>query len=485
MMKKTMILAAALAMSGTLLSAKGISSVGIDSLSFDRHGDFMVVDMDIDLRLLDVSSSRGQVITPLIVSANGDTILLPSVGVYGHGRYINYLRSDRKPLSRSEEKTFESGDRPAVYDYRESVAYQPWMDDSQLLIRRRLYGCTNCLLDERIDTVARNREVKAPEFVITDFSAMTVEPITESREGSSFIDFVVNKTDINPAYRRNPEELLKIRASIDSVLSDKEVEITGIWLKGFASPESPYAHNSELAEGRTQALKGYILQNYALDPKIIAVDFEPEDWAGLRKAVAASAIDHRSEILELIDSDLAPDAKEALIKKKYPKDYRYMLEFFYPALRHTEYKITYQVKHIDDVDKIREMMKTRPNRLTLREFHILANACEPGSDEFFEVLETAARMYPNDPVAAINTACAAMMRKDYALAERYLLAAGDREDAQYARAVLAFFKEEYDESENILKTINNKPEAKDLINKINFMRTNQAARINNQSIILK
>lgn len=469
-MKKTMILAAALAMSGTLLSAKGISSVGIDSLSFDRHGDFMVVDMDIDLSRVNVASSRGQIITPLIVSAGGDTLQLPSVGIYGHGRYINYLRSDRKPLSRGEEKTFESGDRPAVYDYTESVAYKPWMDDSQLLIRRRLYGCTNCLLDERTDTVARNREVKAPELVITDFSAMTVEPITESREGASFIDFVVNKTDINPAYRRNPDELLKIRASIDSVLSDKEVEITGIWLKGFASPESPYAHNSDLAEGRTQALKGYILQNYALDPKIITVDFEPEDWAGLRKAVEASAIDHRSDILELIDSDLEPDAKEALIKKKYPKDYRYMLEFFYPALRHTEYKITYQVKHIDDVDKIREMMKTKPNRLTQREFHILANACEPGTDEYFEVLETAARMYPDDPVAAINTAYAAMMRKDYASAERYLSAAGDSEDAKYARGALAYSMGEYDKARSLLQPIRNNPKAAKLLKEIEVLK---------------
>lgn len=469
-MKKTMILAAALAMSGTLLSAKGISPVGIDSLSFDRHGDFMVVDMDIDLSPVDVASSRGQIITPLIVSAGGDTIQLPSVGVYGHGRYINYLRSDRRPLSRGEEKTFESGDRPAVYDYTESAPYQPWMDDSQLLIRRRLYGCTNCLLDERTDTVARNREVKAPELVITDFSAMTVEPITESREGASFIDFVVNKTDINPAYRRNPDELLKIRASIDSVLSDKEVEITGIWLKGFASPESPYAHNSDLAKGRTQALKGYILDQYNLNPSIISVDFEPEDWDGLRKAVEASAIDHRSDILELIDSDLEPDAKEALIKKKYPKDYRYMLEFFYPALRHTEYKITYQVKHIDDVDKIREMMRTRPNRLTQREFHILANACEPGTDEYFEVFETAARMYPDDPVAAINTAYAAMMRKDYTSAERYLSAAGDSEDAQYARGALAFSMGEYDKARSLLQPIRNNPIAAELLKEIEVMK---------------
>ena len=204
------------------------------------------------------------------------------------------------------------------------------------------------------------------------------------------------------------------------MLNDKDVRITGVWLKGFASPESPYSHNTDLAIGRTKALKEHIRQLYNFDPDIIATDYEPEDWAGLRRFVVASNIDHKSEILELIDSDMTPDPKEALIKKRFPKEYKFMLDNFYPALRHTEYRITYEVKRFDDLDKIRQVMRTRPNRLTLRDFFLLGNACAPGSDEFNEVYETAVRMYPDNPVANINAANAALQRKDYVTAEKYL-----------------------------------------------------------------
>ncbi len=475
-MKKVILLSVAFISAIQLLSARGITPVGIDSLSFDRHGGFMVVDMNVDLKPVDVKSSRAQIITPLIVSELGDTLHLPSIGVYGHLRYINYLRNERTPLSKTEEAVFESSDRPAILDYTETVPFEPWMDSSQLLIRRRLYGCTNCLLEERLDQVGSYMPAVEPESNITDFSAMEIEPIVESLEGAAFIDFVVNKTDINPEYRRNPRELLKIQETIDTVLNDPDVTITGVWLKGFASPESPYAHNKDLAIGRTAALKEHLRQLYNFSPDIITTDYEPEDWKGLRKAVEASNIDHKTEILEIIDSDMEADPKEAAIKRKYPKEYRFMLENFYPALRHTDYRISYEVKRFDDVDKIREVMLTKPNRLTLREFHILANSCIPGSDEYYEVFETAARMYPNDAAASINAANAAMKRKDYTSAEKFLGRAGASDEAVYARAVLAYSKGEYAEAEDLLKQLPSMPKAQNLIKEIEAIRAHEARK---------
>lgn len=476
-MKTKLILGVALLATNITLSAKGISPLAIDSLTFDRHGDFMVVDMNLDLLPVKVQSSRAQIITPMIVGES-DTLLLPSVGIYGRLRYINYLRNDRTPLSSAEETVFENSDHPAYYDYLASVTFQTWMDSSRLLIRRRLFGCTNCLLDEKTDPVASNFVVTEPEINITDFSSIDVAPVVESLEGAAYIDFVVNKTDINPDYRRNPRELLKIQESIDTVLNDKDVSITGVWLKGFASPESPYAHNRDLAIGRTAALKEHLRQLYNFDPEILSTDFEPEDWGGLRKLVDASNIDHKTEILEIIDSDIAPDPKEAMIKQKFPKEYKFMLDNFYPALRHTEYRITYEVKPVDDVDKIREVMATKPNRLTLREFHLLANSYIPGSDEYYEVFETAARMYPDDASAAINAAAAALKRKDFASAEKYLARAGDSENAVYAGAVLAYSQADYDKAADLLKSIPSMPQAKLLLQEIEAIREHEAEKFN-------
>lgn len=475
-MKLTMILAAMLAISGMLLSAKDISPVGIDSLSYDRHGDFMVVNMDIDLTKVDVVSSRAQIITPMIVSAHGDTVTLPSLGVYGRSRYINYQRRHNAALSQGDEAVFQSHDRPATYDYMASVPYRQWMDNSRLLVRRSLYGCTNCLLDVREDEIAVNRRLPEPEIQMIDLTKIPVEEITGTLDGSAYIDFVVNKTDINPDYRRNPVELMKIKATIDTVVNDSDVTITGVWLKGFASPESPYDHNRDLAIGRTEALKEHLCQLYNFDPGIITTDYQAEDWAGLRKNVVASNIGHKAEILEIIDSDMEPDSKEALIKKRFPKEYRFMLDNFYPGLRHTEYRITYKVKHTDDVNKIREMMMTRPNRLTQREFYILANTYTPGSDEYFDVFETASRIYPDDKASALNAAYAALKRKDVVSAVKYLAKAGDSDEATYARGAVAYLTGDYDGAISLLETIPSNEIARNLLIDIKQIRAYQSSK---------
>lgn len=475
-MNKIALLLAVAATSAGMASARGIAAVGIDNISFDRHGSYMVLDMNLNLKPTDVESSRAQILTPLIVSESGDTVALPSVGVYGRLRYINYLRNGKHPLSGGEEEMFRNSERPNDFSYHADVAFSDWMMSSRLLMRRQLYGCADCLIDERIDPITEYFQPNPAIPEIVYFEAKDEGPVVESLEGAAYIDFIVDKTNIEPNYRRNPQELFKIQSSIDTVLNDKDVTITGVWLKGFASPESPYSHNTDLAIGRTAALKHYIGQLYNFKDEIISTDYEPEDWAGLRRFVSNSNIDHKAEILEIIDSDMAPDPKEAYMKRKFPQEYKFMLQNFYPALRHTEYKITYEVKRFDDLNKIREVMRTKPNRLTLREFFLLGNSCKPGSEEFNDVYETAVRMYPDNPVANINAANAALQRKDYTLAAQYLAKAGDSPEAVYARGSLAFILERYDEAEELMKQVPMIPASQSTLDEIARIRANQVEK---------
>ncbi|MDE7396234.1 MAG: hypothetical protein K2M98_00750, partial [Muribaculum sp.] len=272
---------------------------------------------------------------------------------------------------------------------------------------------------------------------------------SDALEGSAYVEFPVNKTFIREDYRKNTIELAKIRGTIDSVRNDKDVTITEIWLKGYASPESPYSHNRKLAIGRTASLKEYVRNLYNFDEKIIATDFEPEDWAGLRRFVEESNIDHRAEILEIIDTDMDPDKKEALIKRKYPRDYAFLLEHSYPALRHTDYKVSYVIRRFTDVNEIKRIMKENPHKLDLNEFYLVAQTYTPGSDEFNDVFDIAVAIYPNDPVANLNAANAALMKNDVRKAGMYLAKAEDTPEATYARAVFAYKNGDIDEARRL------------------------------------
>ena len=424
-----------------------LPGVSVENFNMNRNGKYLTVTMDIDLSELDVNSNRAVLLTPRLVNGT-DSIDLPSIGIYGHRRYYYYIRNGISTISGETEKSFKASNKPEQLEYDNHIPYENWMDGATLKFHRSDWGCCQEILAEYDGLLGRHREAFFPELVFVQPKAEVMK--SRSLSGSAYIDFPVDQTVIYPDYRRNTVELGKIQATIDSVRNDKDITITSVWLKGFASPESPYKHNTDLAIGRTAALKKHIGQLYHFADNIIQTDYEPEDWAGLRRFVEQSNIDHRTEILAMIDSDMEPDAKEAKIKRTYPQEYRFMLQNFYPALRHTDYRIDYNIRTFSEADEIRRIMAEQPQKLSLNEFYLVAGKYEPGTDEFTEVFETAVRMYPNDEIANLNAANAAIRRDDFAAARRYLDKAGDSAEAVYARGALAIRKKDYDTARRYL-----------------------------------
>ncbi len=427
-----------------------VAGVTVEGLTLEHSGSYMTVDMTLDLSTLKVDGNRAVLLTPRLVNGS-DSIDLPSVGIYGRRRYYYYVRNGESMLTGRDELSYKASDKPRSVAYNKVLPYDDWMNGAVLKLNRSDYGCCNSLLAEQSASLGDYAESYEffPELVYVSPKAEMVK--SRSLEGSAFIDFPVDAMTINPDYRRNTVELGKIRATIDSVRSDRDVNITRVWLKGYASPEGKYDHNRELAIGRTGSLKNYISRLYHFDGNVIATDYEAEDWAGLRRYVEQSGLEHRSEILEIIDSDREPDNKEWKIKSTYPDDYRFLLRECYPALRHTDYRIAYNIRSYSDADEIERVMHTQPQKLSLNEFYIVAQKYEPGTDGFTEVYETAVRMYPGDETANLNAANAAMRRGDNALAERYLAKAGNSAEAVYARGALAIRNEDYDAARSYLR----------------------------------
>ncbi len=434
----------------TAMAQQTVDGVTVSELRMERNGDYLAVDMSMDMAQLDVESNRAVLLTPRLKNG-ADSLDLPAVGIYGRRRYYFYVRNGISMLSGSRETSYRASKRPDNTAYHTIVPYAGWMNGASLTLHRDDYGCCNTLLAAQDALLGEHTEQIAffPELVYVRPEA-TIEK-RDSLEGSAFVDFVVDRTDINPTYRNNVTELGKIQAGIDSVNSDRDITITSVWLKGFASPESPYAHNTELAMGRTQAVKDYIRQLYNFREGTITTDYEPENWEGLRKYVEKSNIDNKEQILALIDSDMQPDAKEQKIKTTYPVQYRFLLQNCYPALRRTDYRIAYIIRTFTDIDEIRRILQTQPKKLSLNEFYLVAQEYEPGTEEFTNVFETAVRIFPTDPTANLNAANAAMRRYDLAAAEKYLAKAGDTPEAVYARASYAFLSGNYEQAEALFR----------------------------------
>ena len=452
-MKRTIFILATLLGIGNVLktvaqNTKDITlGVSIKSFNINREGKYLTVKMNLDLNKLDVDANRAVLLTPRLVNGT-DSLDLPAVGIYGRRRYYYYVRNGIGSISGESETIYRASSKPDSVAYNNLAEYEKWMDGAMLKFHRSDWGCCHEIVAEYEGILGRHREAFFPELIFVQPKAEIMK--SRSLSGSAYIDFPVDQTVIYPDYRRNTTELGKIQATIDSVRNDKDVTITSVWLKGFASPESPYKHNTELAIGRTAALKKHIGQLYHFADSIIQTDYEPEDWAGLRRYVEQSNINYRAEILALIDSDMEPDAKEAKIKRTYPNEYRFMLQNFYPALRHTDYRIDYNIRKFNKVEEIKRIMAEQPQKLSLNEFYLVAGKYEPGTDEFTDVFETAVRMFPNDEIANLNAANAAIRRDDFATARRYLDKAGDSAEAVYARGALAIREKDYDTARRYL-----------------------------------
>lgn len=426
-----------------------VDGVSVDYVLSEHDGSFLLLDITMGLQELSVASSQCVVLQPALVNGT-DSVVLPPVAIYGRNRYYYYERlHGGDPLAVPGTMAYRAGHAPASVEYHQLLPYEQWMDGASITLRRIDRGCCGGEVANNFGQVGFHFEPLIPELVFVQ-----PEAVMEKRralEGSAFIDFPVNKTEIYPDYRRNASELAAIRATIDSVRLDPDATIDGVWLKGFASPEGSYARNAQLAKGRTKALNDYIDRLYRFPGAAMTTDFEPEDWQGLREAVAASNLDHRDAILAIIDSSLDPDPKEAKIKSLYPQEYKFMLQEFYPALRHTNYRVSYVIRQFNDPVEILKIMKTQPQKLSLNEFYVAASALEPESQDFADVFETAVRMFPDDEVANLNAANAAMQRADINAAKRYAAKAGSSPEALYTRGAIAVRERDYAAARPLLK----------------------------------
>lgn len=412
--------------------------VRVSDYVVSRAEEKLFVSMKLDLRELDLKSNREFLLTPVLES-EGDTLRLEQVLVAGRNRYYHHLRNGV-----AADRTLYRGGDIAQIDYRVVVPYRAWMADAGLIVRSELCGC--CSEVESSDESLLFRLDLDPKRFVPDYVYIRPQaaPKINVVEGTAYIDFPVNRTEIHAEYRRNPEELGKIRATIDAVRDDADTRILSLSIKGYASPEGSYANNTRLAKGRTETLKEYVRRLYDFPDTLLVTAYEPEDWAGLERFVDRSALTDREGILAIVRSDLEPDAKDRKIRTTYPEQYAYLLREVYPALRHSDYAVTYEVRAYTDVDEIRRLLRSAPQKLSLEEMYLAAQRMELGTEEYDETFEIAVRMFPDDEVANLNAANTAMRRGDQKAAVRYLDKAGLSPEADYARGICAALSDERD-----------------------------------------
>lgn len=425
--------------------------VRIENQSVTRNDDNrLTVSMDVIMQAnMKISSNRSATFTP-ILETNGHTKMLPPIVVYGRRRALVNERNHNIPedafvIMRRKRKTEQR------VNYLIQLPYEAWMQKANLVLDADLCGCGNLVEANTLDPITTlNIERIKLHPAIAYITPQAEEIKYRAIVGSAYLDFPVNKTTIYPEYRRNQVELAKIRAIIDTVRNDKNITITGIRLEGYASPEGGYANNARLAKERTAALLSYVRNYYDFPEGLLTMNFTPEDWVGLRKFIENSALPRKAEILNIIDLDERDmDAKEKRLARFVgPDTYRFLLTECYPALRHSDYTVSYTVRGFD-LEETRQLIHTRPQQLSLQEIFNLTQTYEPGSEEFNHAFQIAALMFPNDATANLNAAAMEIQRGgDLTIAKKYLAKADPKAGAtQNNLGIIALIEGDLDTAE--------------------------------------
>lgn len=410
--------------------------IKVSNVQVAQQNNALSVSMDLNLDSLYLPSNLQLVYTPVFKTRQGD-IKMPEIVINGRRQQIMFERGvGKKQLNLSPEALVvrRTNKKVQTVNYSASIPLSGQVKNYDLNMHEDLCGCGN--MEEGNDFNLRHRRQPQAVFVRPAVEAVKVRHLDKR----AYIDFPVNRIELHADYRRNPAQLDSIVRTINALKDDKNLEVSAINIHGYASPESPYSHNDYLAKNRAKTLTDYVRRMVALPTQLFTVSSTAEDWDGLRNYLKDSNLEHKSEILAIAnDEKMDPDAREQKIKKLYPSEYRFMLDTWYPALRHSDYHITYKVKPFD-VAEAKEIIKTKPQQLSQEEMFLVAQTYEPGSKEFNDVMEIAVRMFPENETANLNAANTRLNAGDADGAKSYLDKAGNSPEALNARGVYESLK---------------------------------------------
>ena len=410
--------------------------IKVSNVQVAQQNNALSVSMDLNLDSLYLPSNLQLVYTPVFKTRQGE-IKMPEIVINGRRQQIMFERGvGKKQLNLSPEALVvrRTNKKVQTVNYSASIPLSGQVKNYDLNMHEDLCGCGN--MEEGNDFNLRHRRQPQAVFVRPAVEAVKVRHLDKR----AYIDFPVNRIELHADYRRNPAQLDSIVRTINALKDDKNLEVSAINIHGYASPESPYSHNDYLAKNRAKTLTDYVRRMVALPTKLFTVSSTAEDWDGLRNYLKDSNLEHKAEILAIAnDEKMDPDAREQKIKKLYPSEYRFMLDTWYPALRHSDYRITYKVKPFD-VAEAKEIIKTKPQQLSQEEMFLVAQTYEPGSKEFNDVMEIAVRMFPENETANLNAANTRLNAGDADGAKSYLDKAGNSPEALNARGVYESLK---------------------------------------------
>ena len=435
--------------------------------SFTQVGDMVEIEMLFDMKYLRLRSQESITYTP-IITGSSEQVELPKVIIKGSSRF----KADRRAEVLSKipvAPTFNQGgtqsnpiystvkyNRSQLVPYRISVPYREWMSSATVSLREETCGCCNEQLRMTQRDLIFDETTGYSRDIQPRFNYMVPELEMEKNRfdiGNAYLEFPQGGSTINANFRNNQQELEKINRLISMLISDPDVRVTTIEMRGYASPEGSSQSNYDLSSQRARAMRDYFVRRLTNIPSSsFLIGVGGEDWNGLRSLLMNYSVDNKEEILRIIDTVQDFDVREQRIKNVgNGSAYRQIFRDLYPQLRRVDCQINYTARNFT-VEEGKDRILDKAKMLSQNEIYQVAQTYPVGSHEFNQTLITARQYFPNNDSANLNAAAAALSEGNPVLAEEYLKQVQQTNSPEYANCmgVLHIYKGNYREAEEFL-----------------------------------
>lgn len=432
------------------------------------------VEVSFDVHIDKLNRNYQVELTPELYNG-GHRQALEKLVLTGKRRSLYDIRNRRTP----DNGILVKRNNPRTVRYTGKVPYREWMSTVSLALNQTVTGCCSKSGKPR-QTLATDKllyyeivpafNTVPLEYRLTELEKYSLEnpflhPVedypnrydilfNERDKGTAVVQFKVGSHVIDMGIPGNRELLDAVGKAFRLIIDDPNASLKQVVIAGYASPEGTLAFNTALAQRRAESFKDYLLDNLEMprDENLFELYNGREDWEGLRRLVAASNMDYRQEVLDIIDSyTIEQEERKTKLKQLAGGGpYAYMLANFYPSLRNAGYLQVYY--DIDRTASIATAVTDESGRTTW---------IDPNSPE-------------NIGVTLINRAMQHMTEGNYDAALQELESQRENPAAFNYIGVCYMTKGDYDQAEAFLK----KAEANgDKYAPVNLEHIRQAKRV--------
>ena len=350
-----------------------------------------------------------------------------------------------------------------------SIDYRPEMAQSELFVDLNVQqgGKTYSL-----------PRVKVGEGVIatsTLASAATVRPavapdkfqkvITETY--SADIHFLINQANVRSTETASKDYIV-LNEKLREANAAPNMEIAGVTVNSFASPEGSLEFNTQLAEKRekntTSLMEGQLKKDKITEFGELTSSFTPEDWEGFQKLVEKSDIQDKELILSVLKMYKDPQDREREIRN-LSSVFNELADQILPQLRYSRVMAKVNVLGKSDEELI-NTFNADPSRLSVDEILYIATLTDDNTKKM-AVYRKASELYPQDYRAFNNLGLTQYAAKDYNAAEtnfkRARQIAPDAKEPAMNLGLISMLRQDYTTANEAFGRAAGVPEAADAL----------------------